>query len=162
MLFDTFYSWGHTNREIAKMTLSPPTEPKRFNSDYIKTQRRVHVPVPRTGPPALPSKGSDNWGMLVAKAVKPLPDKQFNANYLSGNPDNIRHIPPPRLYTKEGALSQLKGGTGDAIEAKVEVSPIEKATRIRDAQVDGSGLETYWNNIIVSLIESISIFSIKE
>jgi hypothetical protein len=154
MLFDTFYSWGHPAREIAKMTLAPSTEPNRFNSNYIKTQRQLHAPVPRAGPPTLPSKGSDQWGQLIAKAVMPLPATKFNTDYLKPNPENLRHVPPPRLYTKEGALASLKGAAASdtTIEA-VEVSPIEKATRIRDAQVDGSDLEKYWNDIIVSLTQ---------
>jgi len=153
MLFDTFYSWGHSNREIARMTLAPATDPKRFNSNYIKTQRKVHVPVPDASPPTLPSKGSNEWGQLVAKAVVPVStNTAFNRNYLKPDPENLRHIPPPRLYTKEGALAQLQGATAPA-EAKVEITPIDKATRIRDAQVDGSNLETYWNGIIVSLTQ---------
>jgi hypothetical protein len=162
MLFDTFYSWGHPAREIAKMTLAPSTEPNRFNSNYIKTQRRVHVPIPRAGPPTLPSKGSDQWGQLIAKAVIPLPAKKFNTDYLKPNPENLRHVPPPRPYTKEGALASLKGATASdtTIEA-VEVSPIEKATRIRDAQVDGSDLEKYWNDIIVSLTQLKDIQAIR-
>jgi len=120
MLFDNFYSWGHPAREIAKMTLAPQTNPQRFNANYIKTQRRVHVPVPQAGPPTLPSKGSDQWGQLVAKAVVPvLKDQAFNKNYMKPNPENLRHVPPPRPYTKEGALAQLAGGQAIApLEAK--------------------------------------------
>ena len=154
MLFDTFYSWGHPAREIAKMTIAPSTEPNRFNANYIKTQRRLSVPVPRVGPPTLPSKGSDQWGQLIAKAVSTSTAKVFNKNYLKPNPDNLRHIPPPRLYTKEGALAQLKGAESESADDKVEaVSPIEKATRIAAAQEDGSDLEKYWNDIIVSLTQ---------
>ena len=66
----------------------------------------------------------------------------------------MRHIPPPRLYTKEGALAQLKGAESESADDKVEaVSPIEKATRIAAAQEDGSDLEKYWNDIIVSLTQ---------
>ena len=154
MLFDTFYSWGHPAREIAKMTIAPSTEPNRFNANYIKTQKRLSVPVPRVGPPTLPSKGSDQWGQLIAKAVSTSTAKVFNKNYLKPNPDNLRHIPPPRLYTKEGALAQLKGAESESADDKVEaVSPIEKATRIAAAQEDGSDLEKYWNDIIVSLTQ---------
>ena len=155
MLFDNFYSWGHPAREIAKMTLAPQTDSQRFNANYIKTQRRVHVPVPHAGPPTLPSKGSDQWGQLVAKAVVPvLKDQGFNKNYMKPNPENLRHVPPPRPYTKEGALAQLAGAQAtEPLEAKEEITPIDKATRIRDAQVDGSPLEQYWNDIIVSLTQ---------
>jgi hypothetical protein len=89
----------------------------------------------------------------VAKAVVPLStNTAFNRNYLKPDPENLRHIPPPRFYTKEGALAQLQGDTATP-EAKVEITPIDKATRIRDAQVDGSDLEKYWNGIIVSLTQ---------
>jgi hypothetical protein len=83
-----------------------------------------------------------------------LKDQALNKNYMKPNPENVRHVPPPRLYTKDGALAQLSGGQAAApLEAKEEITPIDKATRIRDARVDGSPLEKYWNGIIVSLTQ---------
>ena len=137
-LFDNFRSWGHSEREIAKMQIEPATDPQRFNASYLKSQKHVKVPIPRGGPPTLPSRGSDQWGNLVATAVVPLPKQEtFNASYLKPNPDTIVHVPPPTAYTKEGALAELRS-SGEAQDAKEEISPIEKATRIRDIQEEGS------------------------
>ena len=153
-LFDNFRSWGHSEREIAKMQIEPAADPQRFNASYLKSQgRHVKVPIPRAGPPTLPSKGSDQWGNLVATAVVPLPKQEtFNASYLKPNPDTIVHVPPPTAYTKEGALAELRS-SGEAQDAKEEISPIEKATRIRDIQEEGSENAIYWNKILLTLTQ---------
>ena len=152
-LFDNLRSWGHSERDIAKMQIDPATEPHRFNASYLKSQRHVKVPIPRGGPPTLPSKGSDQWGNLVATAVVPLPKQEaFNASYLKPNPDTIVHVPPPTAYTKEGALAELRS-SGEAQDAKEEISPIEKATRIRDIQEEGSENAIYWNKILLTLTQ---------
>ena len=152
-LFDNFRSWGHSEREIAKMQIEPAADPQRFNSSYLKSQKHVKVPIPRAGPPTLPSKGSDQWGNLVATAVVPLPKQEtFNSSYLKPNPDTIVHVPPPTAYTKEGALAELRS-SGEAQDAKEEISPIEKATRIRDIQEEGSENAIYWNKILLTLTQ---------
>jgi len=76
----------------------------------------------------------------------------FNASYLKPNPDTIVHVPPPTAYTKEGALAELRS-SGEAQDAKEEISPIEKATRIRDIQEEGSENAIYWNKILLTLTQ---------
>ena len=151
-MFDTFYSWGNPKTQIATAIRAPVIEPGRFNADYLKPQRHIKVPIPNMKEPTLASYGSDHWGYLVAKDIMPLPKEEaFNSTYLQPNPDTVFHIPPPRLYTIEGALASIPNAKEIKTEEKEELEPIERAVKIKDAQEDGSDTAKYWSDIVLTL-----------
>ena len=141
MIDQYFYSWGYSNRRCPKVEMKPAADPQSYNASYLKAKKKVKTPFPDGKKPTLMNKGSDQNGHLVAKVVSITKDEAFNQSYLQPNPSNSIKIPPPKPYSISGVFEELKeSGENAESSTSEDMSPIEKATKIRDTQEEDSDL----------------------
>ena len=108
--FFGFYGFGNPKSSGASKSNDPPTDPQRYNADYLKNRvNTMKTPYPDPEPPTLPSKGSDKFGWFAADKLNdtPISASEYNATYLKGNYQMT--TPAPDKYTIEKALMQLEG-----------------------------------------------------